>query len=66
MAFNVDNKLRTVLWGWAHEPLDEDDASGVRGLVEQLRSPGSDLVETLSRLITPRGGRHPATLRAAS
>jgi uncharacterized repeat protein (TIGR03843 family) len=52
VAFNVDDKLRTVLWGWAEEPLDVEDADGVRDLVEQLRSPGSELCGLLSRLVT--------------
>jgi uncharacterized repeat protein (TIGR03843 family) len=52
VAFNVDHKLRTVLWGWALEPLDDDDAEGVRALVSQLCSPGADLLSTLSTLIT--------------
>ena len=52
LAFNVDNKLRTVLWGWALEPVDSDDADGVRALVERLRSPGSELCGALSRLVT--------------
>ena len=28
VSFHVDDKLRTVLWGWAGEPLDPDDADG--------------------------------------
>ena len=35
LTFNVDDKLRTVLWGWAGEPLDADD-------VEVLRPAGVD------------------------
>jgi uncharacterized repeat protein (TIGR03843 family) len=61
VAFNVDDKLRTVLWGWAHEPLDEEDAEGVRGLAEQLRSPSSELHSTLCLLLQPEEVR--ATLR---
>ena len=61
LAFNVDDKLRTVLWGWAREPLDADDADGVRALVDQLRSPGSMLCGALSRLVT--GDEVAATLR---
>jgi uncharacterized repeat protein (TIGR03843 family) len=51
VSFHVDNKLRTVLWGWAHEPLDADDAAGVRSLVEQLCTPGSDLTAVLGDLL---------------
>jgi uncharacterized repeat protein (TIGR03843 family) len=53
VAFNVDNKLRTVLWGWAREPLHPDDAHGVRALVEQLCSSDSELTTLLRRLISP-------------
>jgi uncharacterized repeat protein (TIGR03843 family) len=51
VSFNVDDKLRTVLWGWAHEPLDADDAAGVRALAEQLSMSGSDLTAVLSELL---------------
>jgi uncharacterized repeat protein (TIGR03843 family) len=51
VAFNVDYKLRTVLWGWAHERLDGDDARAVRALAEQLCAPGG-LVTALGGLIT--------------
>jgi uncharacterized repeat protein (TIGR03843 family) len=36
VSFHVDDKLRTVLWGWAGEPLDADDAAAVRGLLERV------------------------------
>jgi uncharacterized repeat protein (TIGR03843 family) len=52
ISFHLDDKLRTVLWGWAHEPLDPDDAEGVREVAEQLRSPSSALSGTLSLLLT--------------
>ena len=51
VSFNVDDKLRTVLWGWAHEPLDADDASGVRLLVERLCTTSSDLNAALTDLL---------------
>ena len=41
--FNVDDKLRTVLWGWAHEPLEPDDAASLRSLADQLCSATSEL-----------------------
>jgi uncharacterized repeat protein (TIGR03843 family) len=53
VAFNVDNKLRTVLWGWAREPLHPDDARDVRALVEQLCSTESELTAMLGELIQP-------------
>jgi uncharacterized repeat protein (TIGR03843 family) len=51
VCFNVDDKLRTVLWGWAREPLDTDDEAGVRGLVEQLCTSDSDLRARLAGLL---------------
>jgi uncharacterized repeat protein (TIGR03843 family) len=29
LTFNVDHKLRTVLWGWLGEPLDADELAGI-------------------------------------
>jgi uncharacterized repeat protein (TIGR03843 family) len=51
VSFNVDDKLRTVLWGWAREPLDTDDQAGVRELVGQLCTTDSDLHAQLSELL---------------
>jgi uncharacterized repeat protein (TIGR03843 family) len=52
ISFHLDDKLRTVLWGWAHEPLEDEDAEGVRRLAELLRSPSSELSQALSLLLT--------------
>ena len=30
VTFNVDDKLRTVLWGWAGEPLTDEARGGAR------------------------------------
>jgi uncharacterized repeat protein (TIGR03843 family) len=51
VSFNVDDKLRTVLWGWAHEPLEPDDVSSLRLLSEQLCSATSELAASLSELL---------------
>ncbi|WP_239459890.1 SCO1664 family protein [Nocardioides daejeonensis] len=32
VSFHVDHKLRTVLWGWAGEPLGSDELAGVRAV----------------------------------
>jgi uncharacterized repeat protein (TIGR03843 family) len=52
VCFHVDNKLRTVLWGWAERPLDPSDAGAVSRLVEQLASRDSDLVAVLRELLS--------------
>ncbi|MER5543724.1 SCO1664 family protein [Streptomyces sp. NPDC002589] len=50
VTFNVENKLRTLLWGWAGEPLT-GEAVGVLG---ELRGAlGGPLRERLTGLITP-------------
>ena len=51
VSFNVDDKLRTVLWGWAREPLDQDHEAALRTLVEQLCHSGSNLHAELSDLL---------------
>jgi uncharacterized repeat protein (TIGR03843 family) len=51
VSFNVDHKLRTVLWGWAHQPLHPDDATGVRSLVEQLCTATSELTALMEDLL---------------
>lgn len=49
VCFHVDDKLRTVLWGWAGQPLDEPEVAGL----EQLRAElGGVLLEPLELLLT--------------
>lgn len=36
IALHQDPKLRTVLWGWAGEPLDEGDQAGLQRLATRL------------------------------
>jgi uncharacterized repeat protein (TIGR03843 family) len=50
VSFHTEPKLRTVLWGWAGEPLQPDEVE----VLERLRADldgrlGSDLVELVSR-----------------
>jgi uncharacterized repeat protein (TIGR03843 family) len=47
VSFHVENKLRTVLWGWIGEPLSVDESAAVRRVAEDAR-----LARTLSGLIT--------------
>jgi uncharacterized repeat protein (TIGR03843 family) len=38
VTFHVEPKLRTVLWGWLGEPLDDDELAGVEGVRAGLGS----------------------------
>lgn len=51
VAFNVENKLRTLLWGWAGEPLTPEAVEVLRRLKETL-SDGGELAVRLAGLIT--------------
>jgi uncharacterized repeat protein (TIGR03843 family) len=53
VSFHVDNKLRTVLWGWADRPLEDDDAAALTALTEQLLDPDAELRMLLGRLLAP-------------
>ncbi|MFG3204590.1 SCO1664 family protein [Streptomyces sp. NPDC048192] len=50
VTFNVENKLRTLLWGWAGEPLTDEAVEVLKGLQGALDGP---LGERLAALITP-------------
>jgi uncharacterized repeat protein (TIGR03843 family) len=51
VSFNVDDKLRTVLWGWAGEPLEPEDGDAVQSLVDRLTGAGSDLRAAVGELL---------------
>ncbi|MFJ8822113.1 SCO1664 family protein [Streptomyces sp. NPDC102467] len=51
VTFNVEDKLRTLLWGWAGEPLTDEAADALEGLRERLRD-GEPLAVRLGELIT--------------
>jgi uncharacterized repeat protein (TIGR03843 family) len=51
VSFHVEDKLRTVLWGWADQPLDPDDARGVGALAADLATKDSDLRRALGMLL---------------
>lgn len=51
VTFNAENKLRTLLWGWAGEPLTGEAVDVLKGLKEALGASGA-LATTLARLIT--------------
>jgi uncharacterized repeat protein (TIGR03843 family) len=60
VCFHVEDKLRTVLWGWAGDRLDAEDCRAVAALGERLRNPeadpgatgsGAGLAEALAELL---------------
>ncbi|MGY0063258.1 SCO1664 family protein [Streptomyces sp. LZ34] len=72
VTFNADDKLRTLLWGWAGEPLSDEALTVLRRLADRLAD-GDPLTARLAALITEaeiaalrariaallRSGRHP-------
>jgi uncharacterized repeat protein (TIGR03843 family) len=51
VTFNTENKLRTLLWGWAGEPLDPEAVDVLKALQEALSTQGA-LATRLTALIT--------------
>ena len=52
VTFHVDDKLRTVLWGWAERPLAEEDADGVRRLLDAVATTANPLRTRLDELLS--------------
>jgi uncharacterized repeat protein (TIGR03843 family) len=52
VTFNTENKLRTLLWGWAGEPLAPEAVDVLKSLRDALAA-GGTLAARLSGLITP-------------
>ncbi|GGX94977.1 phosphatidylinositol kinase [Streptomyces minutiscleroticus] len=52
VTFHTENKLRTLLWGWAGEPLTQE-ALDVLGRMADTLSPQGPLATRLAELITP-------------
>ncbi|MBV2356160.1 SCO1664 family protein [Streptomyces sp. J2-1] len=52
VTFNAENKLRTLLWGWAGEPLTEEALAVLKTLRDALAD-GAPLAVRLAGLITP-------------
>jgi uncharacterized repeat protein (TIGR03843 family) len=50
VAFHTDDKLRTVLWDWAGEPIADDELLGLESIVESLAK--GQLRDTLSQHLT--------------
>ncbi|MBN3930132.1 SCO1664 family protein [Streptomyces verrucosisporus] len=51
VTFHTDDKLRTLLWGWAGEPLSKEALQALRGLSAALAD-GGPLATRLAELIT--------------
>ncbi|WP_078912874.1 SCO1664 family protein [Streptomyces sp. NRRL S-646] len=51
VTFNTENKLRTLLWGWAGEPLEPEAVDVLKALQEALGAEGA-LATRLAGLIT--------------
>ncbi|OSC41901.1 phosphatidylinositol kinase [Mycobacterium decipiens] len=49
LCLHVENKLRTVLWGWAGKPIDDQILEAVAGCVDAL---GDSLADALTGRIT--------------
>jgi uncharacterized repeat protein (TIGR03843 family) len=47
VTFHVENKLRTVLWGWAGEPLTEEEIAGIETVLDALRGELGERLEDL-------------------
>jgi uncharacterized repeat protein (TIGR03843 family) len=52
VTMHVDDKLRTILWGWAGERLPDAVIDGLRRLRAGLAKPGSTLGENMSAALT--------------
>jgi uncharacterized repeat protein (TIGR03843 family) len=51
VCFHTEDKLRTVLWGWAGQPLTTQELDGVESVLNGL---DADLRERLEDLLTVR------------
>jgi uncharacterized repeat protein (TIGR03843 family) len=49
VCFHVDDKLRTVLWGWHSRPIDDEETAALRHHADRLEG---DLGERLADLLT--------------
>lgn len=57
VTFSPEPKLRTVLWGWAGQPLRPRDLERLQRLQSLLEDPGSPLALGLTRLLPSRDFR---------
>ena len=67
VSFHVDPKLRTVLWGWASQPLEDEERAALHCLVDALGTRDGPLRVALDRWLTRgRGGGAVPALRGPS
>ncbi|MBU7599852.1 SCO1664 family protein [Streptomyces sp. P38-E01] len=52
VTFHTDDKLRTLLWGWAGEPLPEEATAALRALSRALAEHGGPLAGQLDGLLS--------------
>ena len=52
VTFHTDDKLRTLLWGWAGEPLTDEARTALTALYDDLAE-GAPLARRLAELLTP-------------
>lgn len=52
VCFHVEDKLRTVLWGWAGRPLTEEERDGVTRVLDGLDGLDGELRPELEELLT--------------
>ena len=53
ITFNVDHKLRTVIWDFAGEPIPDDLLTTIEQLYNKLNDPNADFIKKLCELIEP-------------
>jgi uncharacterized repeat protein (TIGR03843 family) len=53
VCFHVEAKLRTVLWGWAEQPLLVEDRTAVEQFLAALVTAGSEVATALAELLAP-------------
>jgi uncharacterized repeat protein (TIGR03843 family) len=53
VCFHVEDKLRTVLWGWAQQPLDPSDRESVQDLAARLQDDDAFRAELEALLSEP-------------
>lgn len=51
VSFHEESKLRTVLWGWANEPLHPDDAAELRAFTDALADRAGPVRRRLDELL---------------